>query len=241
QRSGRAEGVPYSVVVIVVRLAGLPERVLMGAINRHQHGVIHRGVDLPHLRWRCALQVNRLQLLLPLRKGAATRGIQIERRHLRRQISAGLVDAYERDANLHVDRLTSRGAEVEDRAQRCLGGYGRVFSRGNGAARPCARGVDRSVRYQVEVDAVLSATIPSPTVSANASDLMRRDDVDLATIEMLIFPSLVVAAAEAVFNVDGEVCIVRGRKSIAMAARVPRGRHLGPHTVTGQRCGVVSG
>src|SRR5665213_1816608 len=82
--------------------------------------------------------------------------------------------------------------------------------------------------------------VPSSTVSANASDLTWRDDVDLATIEMLVLPSLAVAAAETVFDVDGEVRIFRCGKSVAMDAGVARGRYLGPHAVAGQGRGVVS-
>ncbi len=46
QRPGAAIRVPYGVVVVVVRLGRFPAGVLACAIRRHQHGVVHGGVEL---------------------------------------------------------------------------------------------------------------------------------------------------------------------------------------------------
>ena len=80
---------------------------------------------------------------------------------------------------------------------------------------------DASV-LQVEVDAILPAAIPSAAVTTDAGDFMRRYDVYLAAVEMLILPPFAIAAAQAVLDVEGQVRILRGGKGIAMDARAAR-------------------
>ena len=80
----------------------------------------------------------------------------------------------------------------------------------------------RSVGLQVEVDAVLSTAVPAAAVASEAGHLMRRDDVHFAANEMLIFPAHAIAAAQAVFNVQRQVRILRSRKGIAMDACAAR-------------------
>src|ERR1700733_11695519 len=49
QWTGTAIGIPDAVVVIVVWLRGLPTGILAGPVCRHQHHVVHRGVELTAL------------------------------------------------------------------------------------------------------------------------------------------------------------------------------------------------
>ena len=78
QRRGGTEGVPDAVEVVVGGGGGLPERILAGAVDGHQHRVIKAGGELLALVGRAAVDLDGGELFVPCGDGGFARAVEVE-------------------------------------------------------------------------------------------------------------------------------------------------------------------
>ncbi len=241
QRAGGAEDVPDGVVVVVVRLARLPERVFAGAIGGHEHGVVKRGVEDLRLLRRFALQFDSAERLIPLGDCGGVHGVEIEAGNFGGEILPGLRDADEGDADLHEHRPI-RGGEGEPCA-----GVGAGFSmRGFAAGRelviePCAPGCSRRVQARIEIDGVgVGLLVPSAGDAGGSGDFSGRENPDRGPGEQLIF-ALLGAGDEAVADIEEEIGGRALRVTKAVDGAAARSRDVDADVVAGERDRVEAG
>ncbi len=100
QGSGRSEGVPDAVEIVIVWRRALPQRILARAVHRHQHRVVKPGGKLLALIRCAAANLHRRQLLVPCGDRSLAGSVKVEPGNLAQCVLLRLLDRDERHPHL---------------------------------------------------------------------------------------------------------------------------------------------